>query len=506
MPSGPSTTTHQTPLEPSRQSAGPTAEGPSLRAEVLSALKWTAAARFTGQIATWAITLLVIRLLEPSDYGLVATAGILIGFATLIQELGFIPALIQAKDIDDRRIRQIFGVVFLTNILVYACLFFIAPAFAGFFGQAEIETIIRILGLQVLIATLASIPVALLRRALKLKVISLVELFATITGSLTTLVLAYTGHGVWALVYGTITTSVISTLVFLYITKFRMLPLFNFAGIGQFLGFSANITAAQSIWYFSAQADIALVGKLLGNELLGLYSVAHHLAKMPLAKTISIINQVAFPAYARIQDDLEQCRRHFLLAVQIMSLLMFPMLWGLSSVSQDLVTLVLGERWAEAAIVLQLISLAIPLKAIDMMLSPLVDGLGRSNLHLRNVLTYTAILPLALLAGVNWGIAGVSVAYVIAYIPIVILNCRRSLVLIGSSTGELTAHIWPIALAAAIMYGAVTALAALLPPELGLLARLGLMVGSGVLVFTGLALLLCRDLLGRTYELLRPQR
>ena len=475
----------------------------SVKSQVILALKWTAAARFTGQMITWAITIVVIRLLSPGDYGLVATAGILIGFAGLVQELGLIPALVQAKEVDETRIRQVFGFILLSNVVIFSALYLISPFFASFFDQPELEKVIRVLGITFLISALSSVPIALLRRELKLKEISLVELAAAVTASLVTLGLAYSGYGVWALVMGNVATAATSTILFLIITKFHMMPIFSMSGMRQFAVFGANVTVGRTIWYFSGQSDVMLIGKFLGNEVLGLYSVVNHLANMPLSKIMGIVNQVAFPAFARIQENKEQCREYFLTAAQLLGLITFPVLWGLSSVSVEFVAVVLGDKWSEAAIVLMLIPLVIPLKAIDMILTPMVEGVGRPDVGLRNVITISIILPAMIIAGINWGIVGVSALYALGYIPVLYLNCRRSLALLDTNFWELFLRLRTIIFCAAVMYLAVYLARTGYLSELAVAWRLAGSIMVGALVFGGLSWLLNRDVVLNVVSLVR---
>ncbi len=139
----------------------------SIKSKVISALSWTASARFAGQLATWAITIYVIRILSPDDYGLISMATVMIGFAFLINELGVIPAFIQADDINDYHVRQIFGVVLVSNGLVYAAVLVAAPYFAMFFEDDRLTEIIRVLATSLLIAAPSAVPTAMLQREIR---------------------------------------------------------------------------------------------------------------------------------------------------------------------------------------------------------------------------------------------------------------------------------------------------------------------------------------------------
>jgi teichuronic acid exporter len=117
----------------------------SIKAEVLNALRWSAAGRIGGQLASWAITIYVIRILDPADYGLMSMATVLIGFAALFNELGVMPALIQSTKLDDRLIRQLLGFVITSTILMFWVLFLAAPALSAFFDEPRLTPVTRVL-------------------------------------------------------------------------------------------------------------------------------------------------------------------------------------------------------------------------------------------------------------------------------------------------------------------------------------------------------------------------
>jgi O-antigen/teichoic acid export membrane protein len=212
---------------------------------------------------------------------------------------------------------------------------------------------------------------------------------------------------------------------------------------------------------------------------------------------------VAFPAFSRIQENKEQCREYFLTAAQLLGLITFPMLWGLSSVSNEFISVVLGDKWSDAAIVLTLIPLVIPLKAIDMILTPMVEGVGRPDVGLRNVITISIILPAMIIAGINWGIVGVSTLYAIGYIPVLYLNCRRSLALLDTSFWELLLRLRIIIFCAGMMYLAVYFARTGYLAEFGVEWRLAGSVMVGGLVFGGLSWLLNRSVVMNVVSLVR---
>src|SRR5919197_5574440 len=155
----------------------------SIKVEVLNALRWSAAGRLAGQLGSWVATIYVIRILNPADYGLIGMASILIGLASLFNELGVIPALIQSRHLDERLIRQLFGFVITSTTLIVCLLFLAAPLLSTFFDEPRLTPIIRALAITVVIGAASAVPNALLERDLQFRGVSLVEFSSMILGS-----------------------------------------------------------------------------------------------------------------------------------------------------------------------------------------------------------------------------------------------------------------------------------------------------------------------------------
>ena len=427
----------------------------SVKAEVLSALRWSAAGRLAGQLSSWAITIYVIRILNPADYGLMGMASVLIPFANLLNELGMIPALIQSRHVDEQLVRQLFGFVIISTFLMFCVLFLAAPALSIFFGEPRLTPVTRALAVAMVIGSVSAVPNALLERDLRFRGISLVEFSSMMVGSLATLVFALQGLGVWSLVIGQIVSTTTKTIGISLVSRFRLLPIFRLSRLRSVFYFGVNITTQKILWYVHSSSDVLIIGKILGDQALGVYSVAFQLSTLPVSKIFGIINRVAFPAYARLQHDGEQVADYFLTSVRLTWLVFCPILWGLSSVSNDFVEVFMGRNWTEAGMVLALVPLIVPFRVILLLIAPLTDGLGHPDIGLRNLLTSATLIPLAILAGIPKGLTGVCIALIIASILALVINCRRSLALLELHPEALVGAIAPTAIAGSVMYACV---------------------------------------------------
>lgn len=184
----------------------------SISQAVVSGIRWSAGVRLLSQVSTWAITLIVIRLLAPADYGLVAMASVFVGLAAMLSELGLGMSVVQAKEIDDSLLRQLFGVILIVQLCIFAFLAVFAPAIAAFFSEPRVSDIVRALGLQFVFSAFGVIPDALLKRNLRYKTRSVIELIAAVAASVLTLMFAFSGFGVWSLVAGSLGSQLIKAI------------------------------------------------------------------------------------------------------------------------------------------------------------------------------------------------------------------------------------------------------------------------------------------------------
>jgi teichuronic acid exporter len=472
-------------------------------AQILNALRWNAVVRLAAQATTWFITIIVMRLLTPGDYGLINLATIFLGFCALINELGAVPALIQRQEIDERLVRKIFGLVLASNAILYVLAFVSASYFAAFFAEERLVPIVRIMALDLLFSALSAVPNVLLQRELEFKSISLIEFGGTIVGALLTLALALEGWGVWSLVFGNLAKSACNTGGLMTITRFRIAPLFNFAGLGAVFSFGMKVSAARIVWYLNRNFDGLLIGKALGEHALGLYSVADTLALLPVSKILGLSNQIAFAAYSRLQDDRARAQRYFFESAWLASFIFFPTAWGMSAVADDFVNVVLGPTWHQAALVLQIIALGVPYRALTGVMAPLVDGLGQPGVNLKNTLTASLIIPAAAIAGLYWSLIGLCVASLVGVVLAGTINLRRNLAILDAEYGQLLSAFFPSMLAAGIMYAAILGAKVTLLSELPAMWRLPLLVAIGVLIYGAVTVCFNRHAAVRWLQLIR---
>jgi teichuronic acid exporter len=473
-------------------------------ARVVHGFRWLAAARFAGQLATWVVTIFVIRLLTPDDYGLMAMAGVFTFFVSLFEDLGMGAAITQRKTLDDEHVARMFGVVLIINFIAFALLFLGAGLIAMLFDEPRLTNIVRLLSLQFPAIALQVVPQSLLARRMQFQRTSLITFVSMVAGSLTTLLLALAGYGVWALAWGSLSMTFCRVVGFNIAAGWFHAPSFRFEGMGDAITFGGQVTGQRLLFFVYTQADVFLIGRLLGKEVLGFYSVALHLATLPMSKLSAIINEVSFAGFSRLQADLSEVTRQFGRATNLIALFAFPVFFGIAAVAPEAVNVVLGEKWARSIVPLQLLSLACPLRMLNQVIASALMGIGRADVLLVNSAITAVLLPIAIVTGLQWGLEGVATAWLLGYLVCFTIKAARALPVLGMATADYLRPVAAIAVCAGAMLGAVLALRMILPDAWSnTLPALVTLIAAGAAVFGLLALAMLRDSVQLALRVLR---
>jgi O-antigen/teichoic acid export membrane protein len=463
----------------------------SLTQQVFTGLKWTAITRFSTQILNWVVTLIVIRLLTPADYGLLAIATGVVAVLTMLNEMGLESALVQRKELEADLPAKVFGFVIGTNLFFFTFLMLMAPVAAGFYSDPLLTDIIRVLALNCLLWPFMVVPRAMLVRRMDFRSQGIVMFAATTSGSLMTLALALTGHGVWSLVWGNITETVIRLVGILIVADFWCRPKFTIRGMRKVVEFGATVTVTKAIWNLQMQVDSLIIGKVLGKEPTGIYSVAKDLAWLPMRKIANIVNPVAFAGFSRAHSNGEDVNVYLVKASKLLAIVSFPVFFGLSSIAPELVAVVLGEHWLDTITPLAVLAPVVTLQMLGTALGPALAGTGRPIVNLYQRLINLVVLIACLAVGLYWGIVGVSIgvaiSYCIGFFIQVAMSCRA----LQLAKRTYFSSIFTPFMAAVIMYFAVVAMRILIDAwGPGSITTLVMLCGVGAMTYIGTLLLL----------------
>ena len=269
---------------------------------------------------------------------------------------------------------------------------------------------------------------------------------------LATLAFALSGLGVWSLVLGSLVSVVLNSIGINLLHPFLHWPKFSFKGLGRLFGFGGYVALSRVMLYLYLQADMIVGGRMLGKEQIGFYSVGMHLASMPMQRVSAILNEVAFPAFARIQENRARVAHHVLQAIRLAGLCAFPVFWGMGAVAPELVGVLLGAKWEPAILPLQLLAAVMPLRMIGQLMPPTLQGVGKARLNAQNQFVACVTMIVAFLIGVQYGIVGLAVAWVVGFPLTFIANVRTWFPALDIPASKIFGAIVRPALAAAGMF------------------------------------------------------
>jgi O-antigen/teichoic acid export membrane protein len=392
----------------------------SIRRRVLEGVVWLTVVKIFGQAFSWIITVYVIRILSPNDYGLVAMAGVYVGFITLFSELGLNAAVIQKKELNREDLSNIAWAVLSINLSLVVLSFLLAPLVAAFYNEPRVAEVIRVASLVFIFRSLGFAPSNMLVRELMWNRTSQAELAANASGAVATLLLAINDFGVWSLVYGNIVIEIVRTLFCFLFYPWKPEFSFSITKVKDMVFFGSKVAASRLIWYLTSNIDLLIAGKILGKTQLGYYAIAVQFALIPLDKMVSIMSRVAFPAFSKVQGDPALLRRYYLKFVNVVAFAGFPACWGIFLISESAVPLFLSEKWLPVILPLQILSMVTAFRAIHAMNTPLEVAVSRPDITIRNCVINLSVMALSFYIGSTYGLEGLAYSWLVFPVVFVI--------------------------------------------------------------------------------------
>ena len=466
---------------------------------------WTAGMKWGTQILSWASTLLVARLLSPTDYGLYGMAMVFQGFLAPIYDLGIGAAIIQRRDLSEDEIARLGGLTLLFGAGFAILTVALAAPVASFYREPAVRWILIMLAAGSAVASFQILPRTVLARALQFRTIALIEGVAAVTQTLCTVGLAIAGYRYEALVYGAVLGAVVSTIIAAGAVRHRYAWPRRASKLGAAMRYGWHVTLSRVGWYIYTNADFAIVGRVLGKAPLGAYTFGWTIATIPVDRVASLVGRVIPSVFASIQDNVPAMRRYCLGVTEGLAFIVLPLSVGLAITADDFVRVVLGDRWEAAIGPLRLLAFYGGFRSLATVVSPILVATGHARRNLHFTLLATAVLPPLFYLGTRWGPTGVAAAWIIGF-PVVSLPAYAfTLRMLAIRAGDYLAALWPALSATAAMSAAVIiGRAATSHWPLGVRFALEVLVGG--VTYVGVVLALHRGRIDAFRSLLREAR
>lgn len=472
----------------------------SIASQVRGAVIWRSGSQIIAQLIMWTSTFLVIRMLDPHDYGLFAMTQVVLVFLSLMNGYGFANSLIRAETITRQQIAQAFGMLILLNCGLALAQILLAPFVASYFRQPEVADLLRVQALLYIATPFIALPSALLSRKMDFRRQAQVHLLGAIAGATTALACAASGWGVWTLVAAPIALFWTQAIGMTLFARSLMWPSFRFRGAGAMFRYGGAMVVVQFFWFIQSQSDVFIAGRVLDPHDLGVYTTALFLTQIVAAKFIPPLNDVAFAAYSRIQTRPDAVAYAFLKAVRLIMLVALPFYFGLAVATEPVVLTMLGPKWTETIPLVRLLALAMPFMALQILFAPANNAMGRAGRTVRIAMIGALIMPICFMIGIRNGNQGMAFAWIAGFPILTIVTVALSLPGLAIRFADFAKAIAPGLFASATMALAVLGLDHLLPPMLPQ-PRLALLVLTGVAAYAAVLFLFARPLVEEVAKL-----
>lgn len=389
-----------------------------LGALVLSGIKWSSVSQVGKQIIQYGTTLFLASVLPSEDFGLLAMAMVIVGFAEVFKDLGTGSAIIQRENIDDNLISSLFWLNISFGILLSLVIIVLSPFIATFFSNASVTSVLRVLSITFFVSSISIVSKSILERKLEFAKLAKAELLSVSAGALTAIFLAINDFGVWSLVFQTLVSSSVLSVSLLILSEFKPKYHFSLLQVKSVAKFSGNLIGYNVFNYFVRNLDYILIGKFLGEQALGHYYLIYKIMLYPVQNITAVISRVMFPVYSKLQSELSKFRNAFIQSAGTIALITFPLMLGIFAVSESFVHLFFSDKW-DMNLLIMLLRILAPIGLVQSICAttgPVYLAVGKTDWLFKWGIFTGLFIGTGFLIGLNWGVVGVAVSYLVTTI------------------------------------------------------------------------------------------
>jgi len=354
------------------------------------------------QLLNFLATLILAKLLVPSDFGIVAIAQLIVTIAQIVRDLGLAQALIyRAGDVEEAASTAFF-LVLAWGVLLCLLIGAMASQTALFFNEPDATAVIRALALTLVISSFGVVPSALLEKELEFKRKVLPEFLPVAGYALLAVGLAALDLGAWSIVWGRIGQATLSALLMWKASHWRLRFSFDVRVAREILGYGKHILGGSILNMVFLYIDNAFVGKILGATALGYYTFAFAMANLPTQSVTPVVNKVAFPSYVQLRDRKLDLGHAYLRSLKLVSLITFPATLGLATISPKFLHTLYGHKWDPSIVLIQILSFYALARSIGALPGNIFLSIGKQYLIPRLMLIYVGAVGLLLGPATHW--------------------------------------------------------------------------------------------------------
>lgn len=354
----------------------------NLTQKSISSFLWKTVQSVCTLGSTFIIQIVLARILDPADFGIVAITTVFMTLANTIIETSFSSSVIQKSELSQKLLSSIFFANAVLSFFVYLLLFLAAPLISRFYDEAILTAVLRVQGLRIVIASLCSIQDALLIREMKFKTLFICELIGAIVQIGVGLVMAYTGFGVWAIVFSALSGYLASGIGKMLASRWKPSLYYSHSLVKDALSFSSKILAVRVTRKLFYNIRTLTIGKVYTTDTLGYFNKGFQFPSTAMTVVDGSLTSVAFTSLSKLQDDKQALVNALRNYVRIMMYLCTPMMVGMAIVAEPLVKVLLTDKWLACVPYLQIVCFTQLLAPLNVKTTAF-EALGESSISMK---------------------------------------------------------------------------------------------------------------------------
>ena len=466
-----------------------------LDSRIMRGSAWVAVSYGGRNVVSLLTTLALVRLLTPEAFGLVALAWTVLVITDQVQNAGAAAALVYLRRDVERAAGSAFMFVLCSSIALFGIAQLISPLVADLFHTAELTKVLRVMAFLLITRSVGTIPLALLERNIDFRARSVCELTGALGQAAVSLALAFSGFGVWSIVFGQIAGSSLQSALAWAVAPIRPDPRkASWPVIRELIRYGRYVSATNVLNLANNTADNVVIGRVLGATALGFYAVAFRLADFPNSVIAHIVGRVMFPVYSLLQSEVTRFRRAFIQNLQRIAVLALPVSVTILVCAEPIVLGLFGQKWEEAVGPLRILAAYGLVKSFTSPGGEVFKGAGRPELGLAvGVLQIALVVPALIVLVRTHGIDGAALAMLLAVTVCGVVKLWLALKLLEGGVMELGRALAPSILCSAVL---CAALLLLMPAtdQLSPAYRLVVLVAAGTVVYVAATLAFARSI------------
>lgn len=425
------------------------------KSKIMSGLVWRYLERCGAQGIQFVVSIELARLLTPADYGLIGLITVFITVAQVFAQSGMGQALVQRKGADELDFSTVFYYSLGFSVILYWILFAVAPIIARFYEAPLLTSVIRVLGLVVVIGSVNSVQQAYVQKTMQFKRFFYSTLSGTIASAVVGLLMAYKGFGVWALVGQQISNQVINTIVLWFTVNWRPVLKFSFKRMKTLFSFGWKLLCSSLLDTLYQNMYSLIIGKFYSSADLGYYNKGQSFPMLIINNINTALNSVLLPVMAEVQDEKERLKSMTRRSIMTSTFVIFPLMAGLAAVSEPMVRILLTDKWLPAVPFIQFCCFTYAFWPLHTANLQAITALGRSDIFLKLEMAKKTIGIVTLIITIPFGLNVMMIGRCVNTITSCFINAMPNKRLLSYSYFEQIKDILPSFILSLIMCGVV---------------------------------------------------